>query len=83
MTEEEARQIFDLDKFYRNGHINNCKFLAHLKNDSTVIGMTFYKRIYEENLEKSLEESKYSREKYIADLEKKYEIGRASCRERV
>ncbi|MCJ8292694.1 MAG: hypothetical protein MJK07_23210 [Flavobacteriales bacterium] len=73
MTKEVARKTFDLDKYHQNGHINNCNFLAHLKNDSTVIGITFYKRIYKENLEKSLEVSEYSREKYIADLEKKYD----------
>ena len=41
MTKEVALKTFDLDKYHQNGHINNCKFLAHLKNDSTVIGITF------------------------------------------
>lgn len=72
MTADLAKKTFDLDKFDRNGGINNRKILAHKKNDEIIIGITSYIRDYKENSAQSVDVREYLRKKYIADLEEEY-----------
>ena len=72
MTEKSAQKKFNLDKYDRNGDIDNRKYLAHKDSNDVVIGITSYIRCYKENLEKSVEVKIDSRENYITDLEKKH-----------
>lgn len=74
MTTKSAKKTFSLDKSYRRGTIDNRRIFAHKSNDLKIIGVTFYRRVYEENPKANLKEASNSREKYISEFETKYNL---------
>lgn len=75
MTNKKARKLFKLNKFGKNGHINDCKYKTLESDDGIVVGITFYKRLYKESANGGygrLEPSVHTPEKYITDLEAEY-----------